>query len=372
MIASAATKPAAASRRSRFIQSIIAVEAQPGPAAIATGHNRSMLLRIFSITALAATAVAALDTRAANLASIAPEAGGVVGVGVLHVESGQRASVRGGERFPMASVYKLPIAIAFLRDVDAGRASLDQQVSYRASDLRPGLAHSAINARLRAGAATATARELLAAMMIESDNTASDLVLRLAGGPGGVMARLREAGIEGVDVSRPEGQIALDYWGVEGPPPAPQWSLETFQKLRAQVPPARRRDAAARFASDPRDTATPDGMATLLARLQKGEALAASSTALLLDLMARATTGPERIKGRLPPGTPVAHKTGTGGDTGDVNCCTNDVGIVTLPDGSHLAVAVFVRSSPRDLTTRERAIARIARAAYESWTAGAR
>lgn len=323
-------------------------------------------------TPVSATTPAAADTRAATLAAIAEEAGGVVGVGALHVESGQRASVRGGERFPMASVYKLPIAIAFLRDVDAERASLDQTVSYGASDLRPGLANSTINARLRAGAATATARELLAAMMMESDNTASDLVLRLAGGPGGVMARLREAGVEGMDVSRPEGQMALDYWGVANPPKASQWDLETFTRLRAQVTPAERRAAAERFASDPRDTAAPDGMATLLARLQKGELLGVGSTRVVLDLMTRTTTGPQRIKGQLPAGTPVAHKTGTGGDTAGVNCCTNDVGIVTLPDGTHLAVAVFVRSSPRDLAARERAIARIARAAYDSWTARAR
>ena len=64
----------------------------------------------------------------------------------------------------------------------------------------------------------------------------------------------------------------------------------------------------------------------------------------------------------------MAHKTGTGGDTAGVNCCTNDVGLVTLPDGSHLAVAVFVKSSARPLPARERAIARIAQKAYQHWT----
>lgn len=306
-----------------------------------------------------------------RLAAIAAEAGGAVGAAALHVESGQRVSVRGGELFPMASVYKLPIAIAFLRGVDAGQASLDQEVSYGASDLRPGLATSAINARVRGGTATATARELLSAMMIESDNTASDLVMRLCGGPEGVMARLHETGTQGVHVSRPEGQMALDYWGVEAPPAA-QWTLDMFSRLRSAVTPAQRRAAAERFASDPRDAATPDAMATLLARLQKGDLLIQASTTLLLDLMTRATTGPGRIKGTLPPGTAVAHRTGTGGDTASINCCTNDVGIVSLPDGSHLAVAVFVRSSPRALAKRERAIARMARATYDHWTTGAR
>jgi beta-lactamase class A len=309
---------------------------------------------------------------ATRLAQIAPEAGGVLGVGVAHVESGQRVFLRGDERFPMASVGKVPIAIAFLGQVDAGRVSLDQTVSYGQADLRPGLARSAINDRARGGSATATPRELVSAMMIESDNTANDLVLRLTGGPGTVMARLRAARVDGVDVSRSEGQMALDYWGVVTAPPVSDWTLGMFGRLRAQVPPAQRGAAAERFVADPRDTSTPAGMTTLLARLQEGELLKPASTTLLLDLMTRATTGPARIKGLLPPGTAVAHKTGTGGDTAGINCCTNDVGIITLPDGSHLAVAVLVRSSPRDLATRERAIARIGRAAYDHWTASAR
>lgn len=164
--------------------------------------------------------------------------------------------------------------------------------------------------------------------------------------------------------------MTLDWWGVASPPPPSEWSLATFTRLRQKVTAEERRAAARRFASDPRDTATPEGMATLLARLQKGELLSAGSTAFVLDTLARATTGPERLKGLLPPGTRVAHKTGTGGDTGGVNCCTNDVGIITLPGGEHLAVAVFVKSSDKPLAARERAIARLAKAAYDRWAEG--
>src|SRR5438128_291988 len=127
------------------------------------------------------------------------------GVAVRHVESGQRASLRGGERFCMASVYKLPIAIALLRSVDRGRIALDQKMTYGARDLRPGIAHSAIVDRAAGGSAAATVRELVEAMLIESDNTASDLVMGLLGGPAAVTAELRAAGLGGIDVSRPEG-----------------------------------------------------------------------------------------------------------------------------------------------------------------------
>lgn len=326
---------------------------------------------VFSASGLAALAAGPGPGLPARLAALAPEAGGVVGVGVLHVESGRRAALRAGERFPMASVYKVPIALAFLHRVDGGQAALEEEVSYGAADLRPGLEHSAIVERAHGGSGHATARELLEAALVESDNTASDLVLRLSGGPAAVMARLREVGLEGIDVSRSEGQSALDYWGVAAPPPA-QWTLAMFARLRAQATVAERRAAADRFLSDPRDAATPEAMATLLGRLQRGELLQAETTTLLLDLLARATTGPGRIKALLPRGALVAHKTGTGGDAGGVNCCTNDAGLVTLPDGSHLAVAVFVRGSSRPLADRERAIARIARAAYDQWSAPAR
>ena len=81
-------------------------------------------------------------------------------------------------------------------------------------------------------------------------------------------------------------------------------------------------------------------MARFLGRLQLGDLLPPEPTSVLLDLMTRVRTGPSRLKGRLPPGTVVAHKTGT------TTVVINDVGIITLPeDGAiqgHLALAVFV------------------------------
>jgi beta-lactamase class A len=48
---------------------------------------------------------------------------------------------------------------------------------------------------------------------------------------------------------------------------------------------------------------------------------------------------------------------------------TNHIGIITLPDGRHLAIAVFVKDSPADEATREATIAKIARAAFDRWSA---
>jgi len=100
-------------------------------------------------------------------------------------------------------------------------------------------------------------------------------------------------------------------------------------------------------------------------RLQKGEILKPASRDLLLGFMAGATTGQQRIRAGVPAGTPVADKTGSG----PAGSATNDVGIVTLPDGSHLALAVLVTGSKRPVAAQEGAIADAARAAYDAYVA---
>jgi beta-lactamase class A len=84
--------------------------------------------------------------------------------------------------------------------------------------------------------------------------------------------------------------------------------------------------------------------------------------------MTATRTFPTRLKGRLPAGTKVAHKTGSSGSRNGVSAATNDIGIITLPDGRHLAVAVFLRDSKADEKARDAAIAKVARAAWEKAT----
>jgi beta-lactamase class A len=115
--------------------------------------------------------------------------------------------------------------------------------------------------------------------------------------------------------------------------------------------------------------ATPRAAVDVLKAVQAGRGVSAAGRAILLEDLADSTPGPLRIKGLLPPGTPVAHKTGTDGTREGKTAATNDIGIVTLPDGRHLAVAVFVKDSTAGLVPREAAIAKIARAAWDHWTA---
>ncbi len=113
------------------------------------------------------------------------------------------------------------------------------------------------------------------------------------------------------------------------------------------------------FEKDPRDHTTPLAMLKLLLAIDGGTAMSAKSSAFLLGVMSRTRTGVGRLKGLLPKGTPVAHKTGTAGGI------ANDVGYVTLPDGRRFAIAVFTNSSKTSVSDRDRAIAEIARTLFD-------
>jgi beta-lactamase class A len=114
-----------------------------------------------------------------------------------------------------------------------------------------------------------------------------------------------------------------------------------------------------------RNWATPKGAVMLLAALQSQRGLSTKSQALLLKLMTEAIPGAKRLKGELPTGTVVAHKTGTGGTRNGITSATNDIGIIALPDGRHLAVAVFVSDSAANDEIRDAIIARMAKAAWD-------
>src|SRR5262245_7808401 len=288
---------------------------------------------------------------------------GTIGVSLIHVESGATLSVHGDERFPMASVYKLPIAIELLSQVSAGVLSLDRPIALAPSDIR---ACCTLSRRHPHGGVTLTAGELLELMIAESDNTASDAILKLLGGPSIVERRMRTLGFDTINVNRYEGDINFEMTGVANPPPQAEWTLDLQYRLISEVTPDALREARARYTTgDPRDTATPGDMVRLLGRLQLGNLLPPQSTTLLLDLMARSKTGPRRLKALLPPDTVVAHKTGT------TDVVINDVGIITLPPesaiGGHLALAVFVTNGWR-ASTMQHTIAQIAGASYEFFT----
>jgi beta-lactamase class A len=299
--------------------------------------------------------LALLQKEIERLASLA---GGVMGVAAVHLESGRSTSLNRGVRFPMASSYKVPIAVEMLTRVDQGGRRLDEMIDLTPGDIHPG--SGTLSQLFQVPGVTLSLRNLMELMLLISDNSATDVVLREAGGGRAVTARMEALGLWGIRVDRPTSLLIGDFSGVKDLPEDGNVSLEEFRRLSRAVSEVERQEASQAFDTDPRDTSTPEDMARLLEMIWRGAALSRENSDLLLDIMLRSTTGPERIKGILPPGTEVFHKTGTIGGT------TNDVGIVRLPDGAgHVVVVVFVKESTRPVPDRERAIAQVSRAVHD-------
>jgi beta-lactamase class A len=294
-----------------------------------------------------------------TLTRIVNKARGKVGVGLIHLESGATLHVRGHERFPMASVVKLPIAIEVLTQVAGRKLRLDRDVPLNASDIRP---CCSIERRHPNGGISRTVGELLELAIIESDNTAADALLKLVGGPDAVERRMRALGFNTINVNRSEGQLLLDMAGVVDAPPPEQWTVDLQRRLVSEVDRPALNKGRVLYLADERDTATPYETAQLLGRLQLGDLLPASETELLVNLMIGTTTGGRRIKGRIPADTVVAHKTGT------TAVVINDVGIITLPAdsriGGRIAIAVYVADGS-SIAAMERSVAQISAASFE-------
>lgn len=293
-----------------------------------------------------------------ELARLVKVTDGTVGVAAIHLESGRRVTLNNGERYPMASTFKVPVAVQLLTLVDEGKLRLDQMVELKASDLSPG--SGTLSDLFNKPGVALSVRNLLELMLLISDNSATDVCLRLAGGGAAVTARMRALGIEGINVNRPTRELIADWLGIQNLPPQSEHTPEGFRQLAAALTPEARQAADKKFNADPRDTSTPEAMARLLERIWKKDCLKPASAELLYDIMRRCRTGDARLKGLLPGGTEVAHKTGSIGST------ANDVGIVTLPDNAgHVALAVFVKTATKEVALSERAIAEVARAVHD-------
>jgi beta-lactamase class A len=236
-----------------------------------------------------------------QLSSLLANKSADVGVAALDLNTGEMVSFKGDHPFPMASTVKVAVAALYLAQVDHGRRSLDDRISGQ------------------------TARSLMRAMLIRSDNHATDVLLRDLGGPRALHNWLQDNGVTGLRVDRTIAQLLRD-----------------------------KRDLW-----DRRDSSTPTAMVDLLRRIYKAELITPRSRNYLLDVMGQCQTGKNRMKALLPYGTPVEHKTGT------LNGYSSDVGFITMPDGRRVAVAFFARGGD----DRPRTIAQAARAVYDGFWA---
>jgi beta-lactamase class A len=230
----------------------------------------------------------------------------------------------------MQSVFKLPLTIYAFHLVEQGKFTLDQPIRFLKSDRFSPHTYSPLQDKYPDADVDVPLRELLRLSSSLSDNAAADIIVRIVGGPAAVDGYIKTLGIEGFHLQDGEHEL--------------------------------HRDPAAQY----RNWFEPAGAVQLLRRLSGNSPLNPEHTALLLTWLAESPTGLHRIKGNLPPGTVVMHKTGTSGTSGGVTAATNDMGLITLPDGRRLAIAVFVTDSSAGETVRDAVIARIAKAAYQA------
>lgn len=306
----------------------------------------------------AASADDATGLLTAEFARLEALSGGTMGVAAIHLETGRSAYLNPREAYPMASSYKVPIAVCLLQRVDAGEIDLTDMVDIKPSNLSPG--SGTISKLFDDPGVSISVHNLLELMLLISDNSATDMCLELAGGGEAVTNCMKALGIEDVRVDRSTLLLIADYIGVNDLPPDEERTPQSFQTRSEKLSDEDRRVAAKAFAADPRDCAAPEGMAKLLELIWTNAALSKENCELLRDIMRRCETGAARIPGRLPQGTPVGHKTGTIGGT------TNDVGVITLPhNAGHVILVAFVKDSTAPIPEREAAIAEVARAAHD-------
>jgi beta-lactamase class A len=279
---------------------------------------------------------------------------GRIGFAAQEIGGKEVIAVNGDKSFVMASTYKVAIAAAVLDRVDRGELSLDQMVNITPDMMMIGdaaLSDTFVHPGLQLSIAN-----LIDVMITESDNTATDISMGLAGGPAAVTKYLRRLGISDFRVDRLTGEIIGDFYGLPGPATM-KVATEAFRARPELVTILDDRNLG--FEADPRDQATPLAMLQLLLAIDSGKATSAKSRDFLLGVMSRTRTGAARLKGLLPRGTPVAHKTGTIGGV------ANDVGYITLPDGRRFAIVVFTNSSATPVADRDRAIAEISRSLFD-------
>jgi beta-lactamase class A len=322
----------------------------------------SRLIASAALALLTWAAPAAADpaTLRSEIVRIAQPADGTIGVAAWQLDGhGPRILINADQRFPMGSAFKVAVAGAILSKVDRGELSLDQLVPVPHAMM---VESEGLASTFKSGGVSVSVRNLLELMLTVSDNTATDVLTKLAGGPAAATAWVRAQGVEGLRLDRDTAGILRDFFHI--PPGSFPEALEAARKANPKLDEIGDKPNPA-FDKDPRDTSTPEAMGQLLERIFTGKALSPASTKLLTEIMERNTTGKARIRGRLPEGTVVAEKTGTIGGS------LNDAGLITLPgDAGKVIVVVFIKQSKKPFEDRERVIADVSRALYDYYLFG--
>lgn len=272
-----------------------------------------------------------IETLRKNIKQITKSKNAVVGVAISGIDNGDTLSIHGTNHFPMQSVFKFPIALAMLAEIDKGNFSLEQKIEINKTELLPGL-WSPIREKFPDGA-TLTIREILEYTISLSDNVGCDILLKLLGKPQAVETFFSKHNFKDIAIKINEETMQNN------------WDLQ-FQNW-----------------------ITPKESNRILRAFyeNKNSLLSQKSHDFVWDTMKATQTGKNRLRGQLPENTIVAHKTGWSGtnkSTG-ITAAVNNIGIIFLPNGKYFIISVLVTESKETLETNEQIISDIGKAAWD-------
>ena len=257
----------------------------------------------------------------------------IVGVSIIGNDGKDTISLNGEQHYPMQSVFKFHIALAVLSQIDKGKFSLDQKIEIQKKELLPNL-YSPIREDYPNGV-TLPISKILEYTVSSSDNVGCEVLLRLIGGPKIVEDYFVKNHIKDVSIKVNEEQQQAD------------WVLQ-FENWTT---PKAANETLVKFYNN------------------KKKILSQKSYDFIWKTMRETETGVNRLKGQLPKGTIVAHKTGSSGVNKDgLTAAVNDIGIIFMPNGKYFFISVFVTDSKENADTNEKIIADIAKETWNYFT----
>lgn len=254
----------------------------------------------------------------------------VVGVGISNEQGEAVVLINGKKQFPMQSVFKLPIGLAILHQVDQGVLELDDPIKITQAELRPNT-WSPIREKFPKGT-TMPLNELLTYTIALSDNNGADILIAMLGSPSKVASFMQHSGIKNIAIKVNEHQMHKN------------WKLQFKNWI------------------------TPKASQHLLIRFHKNtsQLLSRRSHQFLWQVMKSTKTGQHKLRGLLPQKAVVAHKTGSSGITPTgLTAADNDIGVVYLPNGHYFYISVFVTHSAETPAVNKAIIAKIAKTAWD-------
>jgi beta-lactamase class A len=281
------------------------------------------------------SSISSTDTLRIKIQQVVSGKNAIVGISIIGNNGKDTVSFHGDRRFPMQSVFKFHIALAVLSEVDKGNLSLEQKVVIKKEDLLPVDFWSPLRDENPDGGVFTIAR-LVQYSVSHSDNTACDELIRLIGTPRTVEEYFKKNNIRDIQITFNEEEMQAKWENMFQNWTTPKAASETLKKFYEN----------------------------------KNNLLSKESYDFFWKANIETTTGKNRIKGQLPEGTIVAHKTGWSGtnrETG-ITAAVNNIGIVFLPNGGYFIISVFVTESKETFDANEKIIAEVAKATYDFYT----